>query len=62
MKPANYLFQYRCQMNRELYWQRHYCETKEDIDRIKYMMERAYGTVEEIEEELSHEEYENQEA
>lgn len=66
MNPNNYYFTYRCQLNRETYWQRHYCATQEDINRIRAMITRSYGEVEEIDEELSQEElkvlYENQEA
>jgi hypothetical protein len=49
MKPSNYIFTYRSHLNYRTFWQRHYCETPEDIVRLR----------EEIDEELNEEENEN---
>jgi hypothetical protein len=66
MKPGKYIFTYVDNLDRKKYLQRHYCETKEDIDRLRVSIGRAYGYVEEIvsEEQIlkEREEYENQEA
>jgi hypothetical protein len=69
MKPANYIFTYRSHLDRAKCWQRHFCETKEDIARLTKIICKDYGNVEEVDKELTDEEwlkmkeeYENQEA
>jgi hypothetical protein len=69
MKPANYIFTYTSHLDRVSSWQRHFCETQEDIDRLSLSIGRDFGYVEEVDKELTDEEwlklkeeYENQEA
>jgi|LakMenE01Jun11ns_1017448.scaffolds.fasta_scaffold9233169_2 hypothetical protein len=59
MKPSNYIFTYRSHLNYRTFWQRHYCETPEDIVRLREKIGRDHGQVEEIEEELNEEENED---
>jgi hypothetical protein len=69
MKPGNYIFTYISDLDRARCWQRHYCETQEDITRLRQSIGRSFGYVEEVDKELTDEEwlkrkeeYENQEA
>lgn len=59
MKPANYIFTYRSHLDYRTSWQRHYCESAEDITRLREKIGRDYGQVEEIDEILNEEENEN---
>jgi hypothetical protein len=59
MKPANYIFTYRSHLNYHTFWQRHYCETLEEIARLREKIGRDHGQVEEIEEEINEEENED---
>ena len=59
MKPANYIFTYRSHLNYRTFWQRHFCESAEDITRMREKIGRDYGQVEEIEEEINEEENED---
>ncbi len=62
MKANNYIFTYRSHLDYKEYWQRHYCETPEDIIKVRDRISRDHGQVEEIDEEINEQEYENQEA
>jgi hypothetical protein len=59
MKPSNYIFTYRSHLDYRTSWQRHFCESAEDITRMREKIGRDYGQVEEIEEELNEEENED---
>jgi hypothetical protein len=69
MKQGNYIFTYIANLDRVSCWQRHYCETQEDIDRLCVSIGKDFGYVEEVDKELTDEEwlkrkeeYENQKA
>lgn len=59
MKPANYIFTYRSHLDYRTSWQRHFCESAEDITRMREKIGRDYGQVEEIDEEINEEENED---
>jgi hypothetical protein len=59
MKPSNYIFTYRSHLDYRTSWQRHYCQSAEDITRMREKIGRDYGQVEEIDEEINEEENED---
>jgi hypothetical protein len=69
MKAGIYIFEYRSQLDHVKCWKRVECNTMDDIQNAIAMICKDYGNVEEVNKELTDEEwlkmkteYENQEA